>query len=128
MGPQKKFPTRWAKPINLDGFKGKYIITKSARVLNTVTGREIKPWRDMSAAVEYSRITLLKPDGGNKKYYLHRLVAEIFIKKRKKPGNYQVNHKDMDTRNNHVKNLEWTTPSENMQHAIQFKKRRRQKT
>lgn len=127
MGAQRKFPTRWAKPINIDGFKGKYLITKSARILNTHTGHEVKPWRDMSAAVEYSRVTLTREDGTNKKYYLHRLVALIFIKLPKKDAKYQANHKDMNTWNNHVSNINWLTPSQNVRHGIEFKKRRRQK-
>ena len=84
MSTTTRFPKRWAKPININGFKNKYLITRSGRILNTVTGNEIKSWRDMSAAVEYSRVTLLKNNGKNKKYYLHRLVAEIFIEKPKR--------------------------------------------
>ena len=94
-----RFPKRTAKPIKIDGFKGKYLITKSGRILNTVTGNEIKSWRDMSAAVEYSRVTLLRPNGTNKKYYLHRLVAMMFIKKPRRK-NMQVIHKNMNTKNN----------------------------
>ena len=37
-----RFPKRTAKPIKIDGFKGKYLITRSGRILNTVTGNEIK--------------------------------------------------------------------------------------
>lgn len=121
-----RFPKRTAKPIKIDGFKGKYLITRSGRILNTVTGNEIKSWRDMSAAVEYSRVTLLKPDGTNKKYYLHRLVAEMFIKKPRK-RNVQVNHKNMNTKNNKTTNLEWVTPSENLEHARKFRAKKRRK-
>lgn len=48
---------------------------------------------------------------------VHRLVALHFI-----PNPYQytqVNHKDGNKQNNHVSNLEWCSPSQNADHALQ---------
>jgi hypothetical protein len=48
--------------------------------------------------------------------YIHRLVAEAFIPTNLTLDNIHVNHRDKNTRNNNVENLEWITRSENMFH------------
>ncbi len=50
-----------------------------------------------------------------KTWLVHRLVATVFIPN---PLNLPVvNHKDGNTRNNTVENLEWVTHSDNMRHS-----------
>ena len=56
----------------------------------------------------------LQTTGKNKKYLIHRLIAECWIEC---PGEftlYQVNHKDGNKLNNCVSNLEWLTQKEHI--------------
>lgn len=57
--------------------------------------------------------------GGKKAWFpVHRLVALAYIGIPKNHRYLQVNHKDGNTLNNKVSNLEWTTPGDNTRHAI----------
>lgn len=66
----------------------------------------------------YERVELSKL-GVNKKYSVHRLVAEAFINNcfNKK----EINHKNGIKTDNRVENLEWVTRSENELHAYRTK-------
>jgi hypothetical protein len=57
-----------------------------------------------------------KEQGKKRTHYVHRLVAEAFIGRPTDCN--EVNHLDGDKGNNHVSNLEWTTHSGNLQHAV----------
>ena len=48
-------------------------------------------------------------------YYVHRLVARAFVSGESDELN-EVNHKDLNTYNNNINNLEWVTRQQNMQH------------
>lgn len=89
-----------------------YEVTEDGKVINTKTGRVLKPdilWDG------YERITLSK-EGQIVRFRVHRLVAEAFIPNLD-PSKDQVNHKDGNRRNNSVENLEWVSCRENINHG-----------
>ena len=51
-----------------------------------------------------------------KNFYIHRLVAELFLSKPECPSKIQVNHIDGDKSNNNLSNLEWVSPKDNIAH------------
>lgn len=66
----------------------------------------------------YEVIGLNHKDGVRRQYYIHRLVALGFIPN-DNPARTQVNHKKGKLKTwNHVDNLEWATPSENIIHSV----------
>ena len=75
-------------------------------------GKILKPHQNYNG---YLWVSLCKNDK-RKKNKIHRLVAQAFIPNiNNKP---QVNHIDGNKHNNNLKNLEWVTSKENMEHAI----------
>lgn len=67
----------------------------------------------------YQRVTL----SGKKKKLVHTLVAEVFLGPI--PAGHEVNHKDGVKSNNAVSNLEYTTPAQNVRHALDVLGRQR---
>lgn len=106
---------RWAI-----GYEGMYSVRFDGKVVSYVGKRP----KVLSGAVvfdrkrgkEFYRIYCLKQrEGGYKSENGHILVAKAFVDNSdQKPF---VNHKDLDKINNSVRNLEWSTPAENSQHA-----------
>lgn len=97
---------------DINGYEGLYQVSDCGNVRNLITGRVLK---QRSNGNGYIRIELWKNQRG-RKFYMHRLVAEAFLRR---PSNCtEVNHKDLDRANNHVSNLEWVTSSENTRHAV----------
>jgi hypothetical protein len=99
----------WEK-INIDGYKH-LEITKSGLIRNrktkkTVIGQDDGRYIRIKGSVKIQQ----------KSCALHRLIAQTFIEN---PENKPyINHKDGNTKNNCVDNLEWCTQSENVIHAL----------
>jgi len=108
---------KWA---DVAGYSGSYQVSSLGRVRsvervdsdgNRRRGQHMIPYRKANG---YVAVTLWSC-GKGKERYVHRLVAAAFIDN---PNDLpQVNHKDGDTANNAVENLEWVTNAENQTHA-----------
>lgn len=57
-------------------------------------------------------------NGKRTSFRVNRLVAEYFVENDDPDNKIQVNHKDGNKYNNWSSNLEWCTPTENTQHAV----------
>ena len=106
-------PNEVWKPVPLKDFEKLYEISNYGRVrsngtYNTCKKGIMKPMTDPSG---YYHVRLYNK-GLSKDVSIHRLVALAFIPN---PNNYgYVNHKDENTKNNVVENLEWCTNSYNL--------------
>lgn len=111
---------------HVKGYEGLYLVSDRGRVMSLPRKRTnggitkpkilkmIKHGRNKRNTPKYNAVALYK-NGARKKFLVHRLVAEAFIKNDlNKPF---INHKDGNPSNNNVNNLEWCTPKENVHHA-----------
>lgn len=88
---------------DIKGYEGLYQISNFGNVKSVKKKIIRKP---SSIPKGYLRIGLFK-GGKTKFFYPHRLVAEAFIPN---PNNLPcINHKDNNTKNNRMENLEWCT-------------------
>ena len=91
----------------------RYRVDPSGKIINRDTYGHVMPF-DQDG---YLYVVLTDYEGQNKKYRLHRLIAQTYIPN---PNNLpQVNHIDGNKYNNDVSNLEWCSAKENTAHALQ---------
>lgn len=88
------------------GFKPKYnyYIDENGNVYSEYSKKFLKHEKTKNG---YLRVQI-----GDKHFLIHRLVAATFLGNMTK--GYEVNHKDRNTENNNVDNLEWVTHKENI--------------
>lgn len=119
------YPKEIFKIISFEDIKpDKYFISTYGRIF-TIYGQEIFPFEYASNEnnIIYYRIELACSGRcKQRKFFIHRLVANAFINKTDEDilmNRNMVNHKyNMDGRCNYVWNLEWSNNSENIIHAI----------
>ena len=71
----------------------------------------------------YLRVVLYNNEHKSKKLYVHRLVADVFVKN---PfGLPNINHKDENKYNNNASNLEWCTQKYNINYGTRTEKMRK---
>lgn len=106
------------------GYEGLYMASNHGRVMSVPITQERSNRKYHKSGMEVThhdngrgyRVLSLYRNGVQDQRTVHRLVAEAFIDN---PKNLpEVNHKDGNKANNDVKNLEWVTKSENVQHAV----------
>ena len=97
---------------DIEGYEGRYAISSKGRLYSYRYRRIIVPGETKKGYF----VQGLCKDGKMKSYLIHRLVAQAFIPN---PDNFdEVNHKDLNKKNNSIENLEWVTRKDNRNHAI----------
>lgn len=98
-----------------DGIKPYYIISNYGKVINIYTGTEIIPHENENG---YLQVSLMTNKGNGRVFRkVHRLVMMCFFYF-EGCEYFQVNHKNGNKKINAYWNLEWSTPKENIYHAI----------
>ena len=104
---------------DIPGYEGKYQISNKGNVKSLARNEKyckrpetmLKPFVCGSGYLEI----IFKVKQKRQAKLVHRLVAEAFVSNA--DGKKEVNHKDGNKLNNDYRNLEWVTPSENINHS-----------
>tara|TARA_R110001632_G_scaffold155972_1_gene274272 strand:- start:246 stop:695 length:450 start_codon:yes stop_codon:yes gene_type:complete len=100
--------------MQIEGYEN-YLIFEDGMIINSKTGREMKPFMNTSG---YCAIGLTK-NLKETKFLVSRLVAKAYIPN---PENkLEVDHINRIRNDNRVENLRWTSHIENMQNLSLYK-------
>ena len=125
--PIEGYEVQFAPPTELEVLDGeKWLPMKSPRTRRDVAGRQISSYGRIKASnglisrgcrvkAGYFRARI-QDHYDRHAVYIHSLVAYNFLGPPPSSQHSQVNHKDLNPGNNHVENLEYVTPAENINH------------
>lgn len=104
--------------LDIAGYDGMYQISDEGEVKSfharDKNGRILKPGKRGRGKTRYAFVVLT--DGEAQKHFsVHRLVADAFLDN--PTGLPEVNHKDENTMNNRVENLEWCDRRYNIEYS-----------
>lgn len=100
------------KPI--DGYD-KYFVSEQGHVFSVGSDKKLREVAPSDNKKGYLKVTLCN-HGKRKTCYVHRLVAQAFLKNPQALP--MVNHKDFNKHNNSVDNLEYCTARYNMAYSV----------
>lgn len=104
------------KEINFGegALRKRYAISNYGRIISFCN--EIEDGDQIKGGVLRGYPTLpLRPFGKSKTFYVHKLVAELFLPK-SSVGQTYVIHKDYNKSNNYIENLKWAAKEEMFEH------------
>lgn len=110
---------------DIEGYEGLYQVSSLGRVRSCERIVKRKDYGDVLRPQQilkqydngtgYLRVVLYDNRHKSKKHYIHRLVAEVFVKNPLCLPN--INHKDENKHNNNASNLEWCTQKYNINYG-----------
>lgn len=120
---------------DIDAFEGFYKVSNTGKVKSIAVRRSI---HGVVRVINRERIltpydngngylmVCLRANGKKTPVSVHRLVAKAFLDT--VPDKDVVNHKDRNTHNNNVENLEWVSTKENVNWSAEYMKKPKKKS
>lgn len=101
------------------GYEGLYRVSDTGEVYSLIRNKQLAKVKIGHKPNNLYYAVNLYKDKAMKQRAVHRLVMEVF---KENPENLPIiNHKDEDTFNNDVSNLEWCTPQYNQEYSLSKK-------